>query len=306
MRSALDVAGTVEVARLERSGLVESRYLGAGVVVDASGAILRSVGDVDALIYPRSSLKPLQAVATLGTGIELTPVQAALAAASHAGSPRHRDVVQSILERAGLGIDDLQCPVDWPLDPHARDDLVRAGQTKSRLCMTCSGKHAAFLLACVHNGWPTDSYLDPAHPLQVHIRDVVEDLTGQAVEHSGIDGCGAPVHTVTLLGLARALSRIAGPDASDESRFLSDAIRSNAWAIDGAGRANTVLIERTGVVAKWGAEGVFILATPDGTAAAVKILDGANPPAQLVAVHLMASVGAIPPQPTSPALYPTL
>ncbi len=111
--------------------------------------------------------------------------------------------------------------------------------------------------------------------------------------HSGIDGCGAPVHALSLHGLARSLSRMAGPGADEQSAFLCRAILANGWAIDGPGRTDTVVVEKLGVVAKRGAEGVMIMATPEGIAVAVKILDGELRAAALVAIELLVTTGGV-------------
>jgi L-asparaginase II len=158
--------------------------------------------------------------------------------------------------------------------------------------MNCSGKHAAFLLACSTNGWSTDDYLDPSHPLQTLIRQVVEEYTDEPIERSGVDGCGAPVHATTLAGLARAIGRISGA-TSGEAAALAAAIHEFPWAIDGPGRANTLVIERLGLVAKLGAEGVLVLGTPSGTGVAVKILDGSLRAATLVALTLLVEAGEV-------------
>jgi L-asparaginase II len=292
VNNALDVSGSVELARVVRSDFVESRHLGAAAVVDAGGALVASLGDARALIYPRSTMKPLQTIAVLRAGAPLDGPRLVLATASHAGGPEHLEVVRSILELGGLSPDDLQCPVDWPLARSNANRLVHEGLGPSRMHMNCSGKHAAFLLACVTNGWSTDDYLEPSHPLQVLIRRTVEELTGESIEHSGTDGCGAPVHAVSLAGLALGIGRISGA-ATGEGARLTGAIREYPWAIDGAGRANTIVIERLGLVAKLGAEGVLVLGAPSGTAVAVKVLDGSLRAATLVALELLARSGEI-------------
>ena len=292
MRTALEAGACVELARVERSGMVESRHLGAAAVVDAHGALLRALGDTNGLIYPRSTLKPLQAVAVLRAGAPLVGEQIALASASHAGSPEHLEVVRSILREGNLPESALQCPIDWPLGRRFRDELIRSGDGPSRMHMNCSGKHAAFLLACVSNGWSTDDYLELEHPLQLLVRDTVAEFTGQPVEHSGVDGCGAPVHAVSLAGLARAIGRVSGA-ASGEAAALTGAILANPWAIDGVGRANTLVVEELGLIAKLGAEGVLVLGASSGTAVAVKILDGSLRAATLVALELLIDAGEV-------------
>ncbi len=298
----LEAGGAVELAIVERNGLVESRHLGAAVVVTAEDAVSRSLGDVDALVYPRSSLKPLQALAVLRSGVELEGAELVLATASHAGTPEHVRVVEELLARAGLTEEALQCPLDWPLDPQsaavARTSGGAASDGRRRITMNCSGKHAAFLLACSRNGWPTEDYLDPAHPLQQRIRETVEEFTGEPVGRVGVDGCAAPLFAVSLRGLATALSRVArgvnaeGPDP-DAAR-LTGAILQNAWAIDGPGRANTIVIEELGLVCKGGAEGVMVMAAADGTAVALKVLDGTQRATTLVALELLAQAGTVP------------
>ena len=51
------------IAIVERSGFGESVHHGVGVAHDPQGNITAHVGDPEAVIYPRSSLKPLQASA---------------------------------------------------------------------------------------------------------------------------------------------------------------------------------------------------------------------------------------------------
>lgn len=285
----LGVPGVVELAVLERSGMVESRHLGAAVVVGPDGSALGVYGDPEALIYPRSTLKLMQAITVLRAGVQLDGEQLVLASASHIGTADHVRVVRAMLDRAGLGEDALQCPPDWPGDPATR----RSATIAERVTMNCSGKHAAFLLACVENGWPIESYLEPQHPLQVLIRDTVEAYTGERVEQTGTDGCGAPVHAVTLVGLATAVGRIAGAtEGSDPpAARLAAAIRANPWALDTP--AVATVIGELGLVAKSGAEGVFIAGAPDGTAVALKVLDGSQRASIPVALSLLAGVGAI-------------
>lgn len=292
---------SVELAVVDRSGFVESRHFGVAVVLDADGSEKLSLGDATAPFLPRSSMKPLQALACLSAGADLSGERLAIAMASHAGTERHVGVARGILQSAGLTEDDLGCPAAWPTDPASRDELVRDHGAPSPLRMNCSGKHAAMLLTCVANGWPTEGYLDLEHPLQVHIREVLERLVGERMTTSAIDGCGAPVYAMSLVGLARAIQRIA--TSSERSPFalhrsagtLVRAVRENPWTIDGPGRPDTVVIERLGVFSKMGAEGVQVMTAPDGTTVALKMLDGSNRAGHAVALRLLERVGALTP-----------
>jgi L-asparaginase II len=157
--------------------------------------------------------------------------------------------------------------------------------------MNCSGKHAAFLRACVVNGWETATYLEPHHPLQSLIRDVVEEFTGATEVWPAVDGCGAPLYGMSLRALGTGIARVTDGHDADAEKLLA-AVRANAWALDGPGRDNTRVIEATDAIAKIGAEGVLIIAR-DGIAVAIKCLDGSQRANTAVAVTLLSRHGVI-------------
>jgi L-asparaginase II len=274
------------VAITDRSGFDESRHHGVVVAVDGEGAIVTRIGNVDAPIYPRSSNKPLQADALVDLGWAATPQQLALACGSHDGSERHIDVVRTTLEASGLTEAALQNTADLPLDRPSADAVVMAGGVASPLLMNCSGKHAAMVATCRSNGWPVEGYLDPEHPLQRAITCHVCELAGEVV-HIGVDGCGAPAHAVSLVGLCRAFVTLAvgrGP--------VWSAMTSHPDLVGGERRDVTRLMRLVpGLMAKDGAEGVFAAALPDGRAAAVKIADGAGRAAGIVVAAALRTVG---------------
>ena len=287
----LAVDGCVELATIDRNGLIESRHIGAFVVVNAAGEVLESGGDIDATIFPRSTLKPLQAVALLRAGADLDGVDLVLSSASHCGSHRHTEHVELMLEHDGLTVDDLGCPAQWPLGVSDKADRIANGEKAQRVTMNCSGKHAGFLRTCVTNGWDTATYLEPTHPLQVKIREVVEEFTGTTELWPAVDGCGAPLYGMSLRALGTGLARMSDGTDPDATKLV-DAIREHPWALDGPGRDNTRVIEVTGTIAKIGAEGV-LLAARDGIAVVIKCLDGSQRPNTAVAVTLLERHGVI-------------
>ena len=272
MSQAHPSAPSTEVlAEVVRSGWVEGSHSGAVVAVRPDGSIVLALGDVERAWFPRSSNKPLQAVGLLGAGwVPESAQQVALACASHSGEPAHLEVVRSVLPDVEL----LRCPPDLPLSETAARDVIRSGGGPERLTMNCSGKHAAMLRTCLVNGWSTADYLQREHPVQQAVQAAIEGLAGEPVLHVAVDGCGAPQHALTLVGLARAYSRLA-TGAGHEQR-VADAMRAHPWYVGGTGRDVTRLMEGVpGLVAKEGAEGVYAAALPDGSAAVVKIADGA-------------------------------
>jgi L-asparaginase II len=262
-----------------RSGFVESRHRGTLVVLGADGEIELSAGAVDRPVFPRSSMKPLQAVAMLRNGLDLPEKLLALACASHSGESVHVDLCRAILARAGLGEAALDCPPSLPYGEAAATAVLRAGGGPTRSRHNCSGKHAAMVATCAANGWPVEGYLDPDHELQRAIRAGIEELSGEEVAAVAVDGCGAPQFAFGLTGLARAFRRLATAPAGTPEARAAAAMRAHPVVIGGTGRDVSELMGAVpGLVAKEGAEGVYAAALPDGRAMAVKVEDGSMRP----------------------------
>lgn len=287
----------VELGTVDRNGFVESRHIGSAVVTAPDGSIALSLGNPSAPVYPRSTLKPFQALASLQAGAPMVGAQVAIASGSHVGSLEHMDLVESMLSAAGLTEENLQCPAAWPQDSQARAWMIRTDRSQRRVAMNCSGKHAGFVWACAKNGWDLASYLNPQHPLQRLALSLIEQYAGEEIVHLGVDGCGAPVPAISLTGLSRAYGALghAPSDHSSDARLatISTAMRDYPWAVEGVGKPNTVTMEDLGIVAKLGAEGVLGMGTDDGYGVAVKVLDGSQRVATLVGLSLLVAVGQI-------------
>jgi L-asparaginase II len=280
------------LARVVRSGFQESVHLGDVAVCDADGRVVAFAGDAHRPLFSRSSMKPLQATVSLDTigDEDLEKRQVAVMCASHNGETVHVETVRSLLDRAGLGVDDLRCPPDYPLD---QDAAARAGERR-RETHNCSGKHAGKLLACVRAGWDTEAYLDPDHPLQQRILAAVRVGTGIEHPRIGVDGCGAPVHAVTLAAMATLYARLARPERlgnlEPAARRAVGAMLAEPYLVAGRNRLGTALMQVTGsVIEKGGAEGLSCSASLGaGLGIAVKAADGshrATAPAMLAALR---------------------
>jgi L-asparaginase II len=287
------------VAEVVRSGFTESWHRGAVAGLAADGRQVISVGHTDVPFLPRSANKPLQAVAMLRCGLGLEAELLALAAASHSGEDFHVDGVRKILSGAGLSEDDLRCPASWPLDTDTAHRLIARGEGMSRIRMNCSGKHAAMLATCAVNGWPTGSYLAPDHPLQQAIRHTIEELAGQQVAATGVDGCGAPLFGLTLAGLARAFRVLVLAAPGTPERRVADAMRAYPEWTSGTHRDERRLMAAVpGLLVKSGAEGVDAFALADGhgvRSGAVKIDDGGQRARTPVTVAVLRQLGAVVP-----------
>jgi L-asparaginase II len=257
------------LAEVTRSDVVESIHAGHMVLLNADGSILFQKGDPTLNIYSRSSLKSIQASAMVRAGLDIEPRLLALVCASHAGTPMHQQGAQAILAKAGLDEHSLQCILDRPLD----EELRRTSEP-TRLAMNCSGKHAGMLATCVINGWPIDSYLDPAHPLQLAIKAEVEQMSGENVAGVSVDGCGAPLFLFSLLGLARAIRNLTISTDSVHQE-VAQACREFPEMVSGPGRLATRMMQNIpGLFMKDGAEAVNVASLADGRTLAIKISDG--------------------------------
>lgn len=253
-------SGGVALAHVERSGFVEGLHYGSVVVLSATGDVVASAGDTTGPIFPRSSNKPFQAIGMLKAGLPVTdPADIAVITASHWGEPYH---IERIREMLGDLESALRCPADHPLSD--------ACLGPERIYMNCSGKHTGMLLTCVANGWSTEDYYEPSHPLQQALHAAIEECTGESIAAIGVDGCGAPCAAVSLTGLANGFLRVADHPVADAMRAFPEL--TSGTKADDARLMHAV----QGLFSKGGAEGVWAAAKPGVGAVALKIDDGAS------------------------------
>ncbi|HPZ49685.1 MAG TPA: asparaginase [Propionibacteriaceae bacterium] len=262
------------VIEIVRGDMVESVHRARLVVTNPDGSVRYGFGDYAAPMFPRSATKPMQAIAMLEAGLDLDGHLLALAAASHLGEPFHIEGVREILASAGRSERDLQNTPDFPLDETARIDWIRAGRGREPIAMNCSGKHAAMLRTCVRAGLDTPSYLNPRHPLQTRIREVVGRFADETPTVPSVDGCGAPVFGTSLTGLARSYGRIASA-TSGPAAAVAAAFRAHPEYPSGSTQPERLLHDAVpGLVCKGGAEASIAAGLADGTGIALKMADG--------------------------------
>lgn len=284
------------LAELWRGPAVESVHFGAAAVANAAGEVIYGWGDASLVSFPRSSLKPIQAIALVETGaadaLGLAAEDLALACASHRGERMHTGRIEAWLDRLGLEESALACGPDFPANQEAASELIRDGADPSRIFHNCSGKHCGFLSVALHMGWPVDGYDDPSHPTQQLYLDVFSDLLGGDAHGLplGVDGCTLPAPALSLADMARTMARFAAAQTAARRRHaihrLQEAMRAHPRLVSGTGEPNVRIAEATGgrIVMKGGAEGYLVVFIPDqGIGIALKIADG-NSRARVVAL----------------------
>ncbi|WP_029069578.1 asparaginase [Jonesia quinghaiensis] len=291
----LPIPAHAPVIALTRGGHIESVHYGSYLVLSPDGTTASQGGDPSALVYARSSLKPLQTIALLTAGWAGTPQQITLASASHSGEQQHLDVTTTTLHDAGLTIDALRNTPDLPMGEESRNAARAAGVEPTSLMQNCSGKHAAMLATCVANGWDTETYLNADHPLQQHIRATLETLCGEQAAAVTTDGCGAPLFLFTLHGLAQGfhtIARTAHDEPTSPHAQVYKAITRHPELLGGTGRDVTDMMQTfPGLMTKDGAEAVHAGVFADGSTFALKISDGTNRGRVSLALHLLKGMG---------------
>ena len=282
------------LAEALRGGIVESFHRGSVAVVDAAGAVHTALGDIERPIFPRSAVKVLQALPLVASGaadaLGLSDEELALACASHRGEPRHASTAASMLAKAGLDAQALECGAHWPYDEAAARALAVRGEAPGALHNNCSGKHAGFVCLGCHLAGRRDAaafvngYVQPDHAVMREVTAALQATTGYDLARAvrGTDGCSIPTFAIPLRHLAHAFARVASgvglaPDHARAAQRLRQAVARAPFMVSGTGRFDTVVMQRLGerVFCKVGAEGVYCAALPElGLGVALKMDDG--------------------------------
>ncbi len=283
---------TTRLAELTRGGRVESVHAGTIAVAHVDGTLLASAGDPATFAYFRSSAKPFQAIPLIESGAAdrfgFTPAELALCCASHNGAPGHQSQVLAMLAKLGLDSSALQCGLVLPGDEHEAARVIDGAIAASPLQCDCSGKHTGMLATCLHLGYPLDSYLEPEHPLQRQIRDIVGEMCRVPAGSLTLatDGCSVPTFGTTIANFAFAFAALAAPSAAPVGAGrehtaaldrLREAMMRHPENVAGEGEfvTNVMAAGNGHIVAKSGAEGLVCAGLPErGIGIAIRIADG--------------------------------
>ncbi len=294
----------VAMCEIWRGSLLESLHLGHAVICDDTGQVVQSWGDPEALIYPRSSSKMIQALPLVSSGAAdkygLTTEHLALACASHNGAAIHTTRVRAWLDRLGLNDDALRCGVHDPNDQPAFRAMIRAHERPCQYHNNCSGKHCGFLSLAGHMGAGPE-YTEIDHPVQQAVLTAFDEVTDMTSPAHGIDGCSAPNPATTVHGMARAMAWFAsahdrGDRQSGAALRLREAMMQHPDLVAGEGRACTALMRAMGgqVAVKTGAEAVYVAIIPHKRlGVALKITDGATRASQCAMAAILVRLGVL-------------
>ena len=285
-----------------RGGVVESAHRGAVAVVDADGGLLFSLGAIDRPVFPRSAVKPLQALVLMESGaadrFDLDDAAIALACASHRGEPFHTECAARSLAKAGLAATALECGAHWPMSESAGRDLASRGETPTALHNNCSGKHAGFLLAATALGVERKGYIEREHEIMRAMAAALAELSGAPLGDAaacGVDGCSIPTFAISLRALALSFARFGSgaglsPGRAAMAKRIRRAVATAPLMISGTDRFDSEVAAAYGdaVLVKTGAEGVYCGAFAEaGLGVAIKCDDGAARAAETMMAALI-------------------
>lgn len=293
----------IEVTRGDR---VESFHRGSIAIVDACGKDVLVLGDVETPTYPRSSLKPIQALPLVESGAAdafgIGTEELALACASHSGEPMHTERVIAWLARIGCSESDLACGAHSSRYEPVAEAMIKRGEKPTRIFNNCSGKHTGFLTVARHWEIATKGYELHDHPVQRAVAEALGDMTGLGPDMPwGVDGCTAPNFALPLKSFALALAKMAAPASLPQARGaaakrLTAAMTAHPELVSGTGRTCAILMRACGgkTAVKTGAEGFFAGMLPDrGWGIAIKIDDGAGRAADATMAILLEQLGVM-------------
>lgn len=289
------------VVNVVRGSLVESKHEVTAVVVDSSNRIINSWGNYEVKIFPRSSIKPIQAMAIVLSGadkkFDISPIELALSCASHSGENQHVNTVKNWLKRMNLTEIDLECGAHLPMDTKSSAELLSNKITLTALQNNCSGKHTGMLATALALGVPTKNYIHADHPVQKLVKEIIENFSEEKIDHAhtAIDGCSIPTYNMKMRNLALAMARFSHPSMLDEAyqsaaQKIYTAATTNPFYVAGSDRYCTRMMSdlKDKALIKTGAEGVMFAAIPSLQAGVVvKAADGATRAAESAMSYIL-------------------
>jgi L-asparaginase II len=271
------------IFQLTRGQTIESIHHGAVAVVDASGKLIASFGDLEVITFLRSSAKPFQVLPLIERGgqkiFALTLREIAIMCGSHSGTDSHVSVLRSIHEKIHESEDHLYCGVHYPIDELTANEMRARGESPTPFRHNCSGKHSG-MLALAHMIEPCDPeilYIDQEHPVQKIILQAFSEVCAVPVGQIeiGTDGCSVPNFAIPLRNAALAYARLSDPYIGqiqpkarvEACQTVFQAMWRNPDMVAGPARFDSRLMEigEGRFISKGGAEGYQGIGIAPGT-----------------------------------------
>jgi len=295
---------TVSLVNVTRGKEIESSHSGAAVFIDSSGKVLKEWGDSNMLIYPRSSLKPIQSLNLYKNKIDeklkLEESYLAFSTASHHGEDIHVNKAVGWLKQLGLKEEDLACGEDWPKSLSDKFKAEKKYKQKRKVFHNCSGKHCAHLAVAKARDLPIKNYQKENHLIQSELVEIIEELAQEKIHSMGIDGCTLPNPFMSLKSFALISARFADfkylrEHGSTAQKIFNACVKFPE--LTGGEKSINCLLTRaaSNIFFKNGAEGVYVALIPHlKSAIALKISDGTQRASEIAMAGIVDELNLMP------------
>jgi L-asparaginase II len=294
----------VKMVEVTRSDFTESIHHGVAVLINSNGEILQEWGNSNALIYPRSALKPIQSLNLYKDGVAkalgLSDNLIALTTASHHAENIHQKMINNWLKKINLKEKHLSCGPSWPWNIKDQFKAHSKYKVKRKIFHNCSGKHCGHLAVSKYKNLPIKNYQNKDHPIQKDLIKLIEDLSKYKIKSIGVDGCTLPNPLIPLKKFAFAVAQLADYKKLNEYSTIAKRIFDSCVKFPeitgGSKSINSILtkLSKGKIFVKNGAEGVFVAIIPEQKSAlAVKIIDGASRAAEVAIAGLLSELKII-------------
>jgi L-asparaginase II len=295
---------TVSLVNVTRGKEIESSHSGAAVFIDSSGKVLKEWGDSNMLIYPRSSLKPIQSLNLYKNKIDeklkLEESYLAFSTASHHGEDIHVNKAVGWLKQLGLKEEDLACGEDWPKSLSDKFKAEKKYKQKRKVFHNCSGKHCAHLAVAKARDLPIKNYQKENHLIQSELVEIIEELAQEKIHSMGIDGCTLPNPFMSLKSFALISARFADfkylREHGSTAQKIFNACVKFPELTGGEKSINCLLTKAaSNIFFKNGAEGVYVALIPHlKSAIALKISDGTQRASEIAMAGIIDELNLMP------------
>ena len=295
------------IVEVVRGKIAESTHHVDAVAYDCDGKQIDFWGDPNRIVFPRSSIKPLQTIPLVESGafdrLHLKNRYLTLASSSHSGEKVHVDNVQEWLSQIGLSNNDLGCGAHYPFEENHQREMIRNAKAPRNLHNNCSGKHAGILSTICFFEEPTKGYTNIDHPAQIRIRKLLEEMMEISLKNSpwDLDGCSIPAFAMPLYSIAKAMAKMSYPKNLSEKRsaaikMINNAIMESPYLLAGKDRFCTIMTEnlKGNAIVKVGAEGFYTgILLNKGLGIALKVRDGNKRAAEVAMAWLLKKYKAL-------------
>ena len=274
------------LAEVTRGSTIDSLHYGWVCALNSNKKIIYKKGNINDQVFLRSIAKPIQAIPVIESGIISSLQELAIVCASHNGGIAHLKILNTLLNKHKIKLEELQCGKHMPIDEIEKERLIKTNNKPLMLHNNCSGKHIGILALCKAKNWDIKSYLKPNHILQKIIFKEISSLSETKNISLGIDGCSLPTFAISVINTAILFSNFTNSRNKTYQKIIH-AMTNYPYLVGGKGQIDSELMKTTNgrILTKVGGGGIIVAATK-GNSVVVKIAD----PSQTIRSFILLSI----------------